>query len=354
LDKNKVLDIVERRISNQMGVELIDASDQHPFVIKTFNHAEQLVAPDTYTEWIFYITPLRAGKYPLILKVYIVELVNDEKLRRELVFRELVEVVTAQIAEKPARKPMKSAGVSLVLADRGGSSAREGKVLTTSLPPAMSTPPPAPPQNTTSSSNTGSAPNKASNSNIMKIIGTAAAFLMLFGLMRPYMFNQSGTKTPDSVVINEPTKPIDLPPLLDTLKNTPLSNGKIDIAASETPKAVPQKPQKEVFAKSKKNKPTPKKTNDDIALVPAKKTEDASIASTDKEIKTVEQPTARVKFDNPSPVVVVPSESEEVSAKNVTKDTLTTKIKIDTFKIKPQQKRKIIPRNDHNRKKGYW
>jgi Caspase domain len=341
LDKNKVLDIVERRISNQMGVELIDASDEHPFVIKTYNTAEQLVAPDTYTEWIFYITPTKAGKYPLILKVYIVELVNDEKLRRELVFRELVEVVTAQITQKPTKRSLKAAPVSLVL---GGSSSANDPVMTTVLPPPTTGMPTSLPQTSTVLPKAERVIHKASNGRMMKIIGTAAAFLVLMGVIRPYIFNNEPNKTPDSVVITEPKKTIELPPTLDTLKNMPSDHENTEVAATETRKTLPQNPKKEP-SKIRKNNIPAKKTNNDIVLAPNKKPKDLNAATQPApETTGKDLTTARTRLENPNPIAVSAPDSAELRAKNVHKDSASLKKMrekaryLDSLKKKEAQK----------------
>ena len=83
-----------RRIDDRMEVEIVDPSEQGVFSIRTISSTLQKVERDDYTEWLFFVKPLAQGKFPLYLKVSIVMLEAGEKVRKELVLQEVIEVVT--------------------------------------------------------------------------------------------------------------------------------------------------------------------------------------------------------------------------------------------------------------------
>lgn len=90
---------------------------------------------DEYTEWRFYVTPLREGQYILEVKVAVIELVDGEKELRERVLEEEVQIISRNAAPAAAPDtPFKPAGEALAFAAATG------------LPPAApsSTPPLAP------------------------------------------------------------------------------------------------------------------------------------------------------------------------------------------------------------------
>ncbi len=55
------------RISDVMGVELIDPNGDKAFTITTLNDTVQFLEKDLVNEWIFCVTPIREGVYPLVL-----------------------------------------------------------------------------------------------------------------------------------------------------------------------------------------------------------------------------------------------------------------------------------------------
>lgn len=93
-------------ISGVMKVDLIDISEQPKFMIKTINSAEQEVEDGSYTEWLFWVTPLTDGMFPLILKVSILKMVDGRELRKELVFEQSV-IISAD--QKTTMQPLVSA-----------------------------------------------------------------------------------------------------------------------------------------------------------------------------------------------------------------------------------------------------
>lgn len=83
------------RISNLMEVDLIcPFKDEAPFSVRRISSQEQFIDEDDYTQWIFYVKALKAGKFPLILKVTVVEVIHGKERKREIVLEEMVEIVT--------------------------------------------------------------------------------------------------------------------------------------------------------------------------------------------------------------------------------------------------------------------
>ncbi|MEZ4959143.1 MAG: TonB family protein [Saprospiraceae bacterium] len=118
------------RISDVMGVELLDPDPENAFAIRTFSDAVQFVDKDLSTEWLFYVKPLKAGNHPLILKISVIEIKEGVERKRTVVLEEQVEIFTTPIPEKGEAAAFVSAGVAINMAnaqqagkeevDRGG------------------------------------------------------------------------------------------------------------------------------------------------------------------------------------------------------------------------------------------
>ena len=91
--KDDVVDEL-RRISDTVCVELVDPNNEKPFAIRNISEPIQLVDINDFTEWVFYITPLIEGEFPLCLKVTIIEFVNDKERKKDIVLEEQIVVVT--------------------------------------------------------------------------------------------------------------------------------------------------------------------------------------------------------------------------------------------------------------------
>lgn len=85
-----------KKISKTMQVELADPSGGRNFSIRSTSKPIQTIDLDgeEYTEWRFYVTPLREGQYVLEVKVAVIELVDGEKELRERVLEEEVQIVS--------------------------------------------------------------------------------------------------------------------------------------------------------------------------------------------------------------------------------------------------------------------
>lgn len=109
------------RIAEIMGVELLSHSEDAPFSIKSLHSTVQFLDEEDYTEWIFYVKPLRAGNYPLVIRISVIEMRDNREVKRELVLEEQINVSTEtpQVEagpEKMVRAPVAyfSAGGGLV------------------------------------------------------------------------------------------------------------------------------------------------------------------------------------------------------------------------------------------------
>jgi TonB family protein len=80
------------QISNVMGVELLDQG--HAFQITTVYDTVQKIEHNLVTEWVFCVTPLKEGEFPLILKISIIEIEEGIERKRNVVLKEKVEILT--------------------------------------------------------------------------------------------------------------------------------------------------------------------------------------------------------------------------------------------------------------------
>ena len=87
-------DLRDIRISNVMSVELFCHKKGEAFEITTYNEPEQIIEKGLSTEWIFYVKPLKEGKFPLILRIAVIETVNGEKVHKTKVLREIVQIIS--------------------------------------------------------------------------------------------------------------------------------------------------------------------------------------------------------------------------------------------------------------------
>ncbi len=94
--------IKEVRIAEVMEVELIDPTEVPAFSIRTFNRQEQFLEKEEYTEWIFFVKPLREGRFPLLLRVSIIEMVGEKERVRDIVLEETVVIVAEPVDESAA------------------------------------------------------------------------------------------------------------------------------------------------------------------------------------------------------------------------------------------------------------
>ena len=81
------------RVSEVMEVTLVDPNEDPAFTIRQVNSTEQFLEKGDFTEWVFYVKPLRIGEYPLALRASVVEVVNGRDRKKEIVLEETIHVV---------------------------------------------------------------------------------------------------------------------------------------------------------------------------------------------------------------------------------------------------------------------
>lgn len=85
------------RVAEVMQAELLDPAGDPAFTIRSLSTEEQFLEEEAYTEWIFYVTPLKAGTFPLMIKVSVVEIIQGRERVREIVWEEEVEIFTTAV-----------------------------------------------------------------------------------------------------------------------------------------------------------------------------------------------------------------------------------------------------------------
>lgn len=100
IDLDEQVSMQNIRVSDIMQVELLNASEQHPFEIRSITSAEQFVDEDDLTEWIFYVKPLLPGKHTLLLKIAVIETIRGKERKRELVLEQTIDILTTVPEDK--------------------------------------------------------------------------------------------------------------------------------------------------------------------------------------------------------------------------------------------------------------
>lgn len=99
LTKDTIIQSV--RIAEVMGVELLDFNETPAFKIRTITEEEQFLASDDFTQWIFQVKPIMEGKFPLTLKVAVIEEIDGRERKRDIVLEKEVFIIN-QPSEPPA------------------------------------------------------------------------------------------------------------------------------------------------------------------------------------------------------------------------------------------------------------
>ncbi len=129
------------RVSSTMGVELFDHHKNEAFEIVTYDEQIQHIEEGLPTQWTFFVSPLKEGKFPLILKISIVLMnENNERTFKTVVLREIVQITT-EPAEEVVKAPVKEAQQFQFLLLGGAAGKGAGKA--TEPPPVEKTTGPA-------------------------------------------------------------------------------------------------------------------------------------------------------------------------------------------------------------------
>jgi len=245
LDLSKEATIQSIRVSQLMEVELIDPLTAGNFQIRAINEQEQIIDENDFTQWLFYVNPKKAGKFPLFLKVTLIELVYGKERKKEIVLEETIHVVN-QLTTFPT-ETFKNAGYSLSfsLANVKGLG---GQLSPISLPTENAgkkryqPPIDKPTASSSKPANLPSDSNKKSTSPLYKILGGIAAALLFLVIGNNVLTSNFGPvpgakpniTAPDKEA-PQPTAPITVPKTTttDLSKRTlrkvynPNGNGKI-------------------------------------------------------------------------------------------------------------------------------
>lgn len=109
VDENTTIQSV--RIAEVMGVELVDFNETPAFTIRTITEEEQFISSDDYTQWLFMVKALREGKFPLTLKVAVIEEVNGKERKRDIVLEKEIFIISN--IEEPVPSAAPAAPVSV-------------------------------------------------------------------------------------------------------------------------------------------------------------------------------------------------------------------------------------------------
>ncbi|MEM7513088.1 MAG: hypothetical protein AAF388_19320, partial [Bacteroidota bacterium] len=95
LESEEGVSIQSIRVAEVMQVHLIDPGETPAFQIRTFSEAEQWIDEGAFTEWVFYVKPVKEGTHNLLLKVAVIELVRGKERKREIVLEESIQVMAS-------------------------------------------------------------------------------------------------------------------------------------------------------------------------------------------------------------------------------------------------------------------
>lgn len=128
------------RVSDLMQVELGDPAREQVFTIRSTSPAQQLITEEGYTQWFFYVEPLRVGVHPLEVKVSVLELALNQVHRKEIVFRETIQITTEGAAESgptftDGPDGFKNAGQAFAFADAAAQSSQRENTQTKNAAP---------------------------------------------------------------------------------------------------------------------------------------------------------------------------------------------------------------------------
>lgn len=90
-DDNMVIQDI--RITEVMAVELVDMNETPAFSIRTMTEKEQFIPADDYTQWLFMVSALAEGKYRLMIKVGVIEVVDSKERKRDIVLEKEIETI---------------------------------------------------------------------------------------------------------------------------------------------------------------------------------------------------------------------------------------------------------------------
>lgn len=113
-------------VSDAMDAVLLDPSNGDNFEITSTSSTRQRVRDTGYTEWLFYVTPLKEGTHPLLIRVSMLEEVPGLGfVPKEVSLEETIQVI-AELPVNEPEAPLKPAGTSFHLLSGTGNGANTG------------------------------------------------------------------------------------------------------------------------------------------------------------------------------------------------------------------------------------
>ncbi len=130
IELSEEVEVKQVTVSRIMQAELIDPNAEPAFAIRTWSDEEQFLQEGEYTEWKFWVKPLREGTFALLLKISVVEVIEGKERTRNLTWEEQVQIITEAPQLEPA---FQESGIAFAYASGG-----ERKEI--SLPPQAGSP----------------------------------------------------------------------------------------------------------------------------------------------------------------------------------------------------------------------
>lgn len=116
IELSEAVEVKQVTISRIMQAELIDPNAEPAFAIRTWSDEEQFLQDGEYTEWKFWVKPLREGAFALLLKVSVVEVIEGKERTRNLTWEEKIQVITGAPQLEPA---FQESGIAFAYASGG-------------------------------------------------------------------------------------------------------------------------------------------------------------------------------------------------------------------------------------------
>ena len=103
------------RVSEIMAVSLLNLDESDPpFAIRTLSETVQFLDKDDFTEWVFYVKPIKTGEFPLMLRVSVIEMINNKEYKKDIVLEEQITVQSEEVPQT-GEAEFKAAGTSIAV-----------------------------------------------------------------------------------------------------------------------------------------------------------------------------------------------------------------------------------------------
>jgi hypothetical protein len=107
------------RLGKIMQVALGEGSDRGKFEINPLSSEEQFIEEGEFTEWLFDVKPLQLGRFPLVLKISLIQVIEGKERKKDLVLERIVitetEVPKALTRFETAQAGLQALGKSILI-----------------------------------------------------------------------------------------------------------------------------------------------------------------------------------------------------------------------------------------------